>query len=52
MAEIAVATLSATHSRLGRDSPLRVMDPELLRMVVEMVREKTGVMCWRFVQGR
>ena len=35
---------------VGRDSPLREMDTEILRMVVEMVREKTGVQRWRFIQ--
>ena len=34
----------------GRESPLRALDAEILRIVVEMVRQKTGVERWRFVQ--
>ena len=35
---------------VGSASLLRNIDSEILRMVVEMVREKTGVKSWRFLQ--
>jgi hypothetical protein len=35
---------------LGRDSLLGKIDTEILRMVIELVRERTGAQRWRFVQ--
>ena len=34
----------------GRDSPMCVLDNEILRMVVEMARERTGAQRWKFVE--
>jgi hypothetical protein len=41
-------TRARTHA--GRDSPLRALDEEIIRKVVDMVRAKTGVQRWRYIQ--
>jgi hypothetical protein len=42
--------ITHTRSHAGRDSPLRALDAEIIRMVVDMVRAKTGVQRWRYIQ--
>lgn len=43
-------TVTCARTRAGRDSPLRALDEEIIRKVVDMVREKTGVQRWRYIQ--
>jgi len=48
--DVQCTDLARVHA--GRDSPLRALDAEMVRMVVDMVRTKTGVQRWRYIQVR
>ncbi|EKX39280.1 hypothetical protein GUITHDRAFT_114716 [Guillardia theta CCMP2712] len=40
------------HQRLGAMSKLRMIDNELLRMIIDYVVESTGVQRWKYLHGQ
>mmetsp|Transcript_14554 Transcript_14554/g.49686 ORF Transcript_14554/g.49686 Transcript_14554/m.49686 type:complete len:205 (+) Transcript_14554:414-1028(+) len=52
LCELSATVCMGAHQRLGAMSKLRMIDNELLRMIIDYVVESTGVQRWKYLHGQ